>query len=199
MDRKIFCFVMICRCVSRRHLPDIQRRLNCVSETSTNFYRNLRRHISKSRYIYIDTTVRTWKLTILKAFPETHISCSVQFFKTLVLTFGIVRFNIQKILIFVHLHYAYALHDSQNRQMFAQATLIGWWTVGDTVCFLLVGKWDNKYYDICLTVYHWYKYYRQPTRCNNNGLLITPISSTCFGKLFCPSSGALDCVLQLVV
>ena len=24
-------------------------------------------------------------------------------------------------------------------------------------------------------------------------------SSTCFGKLFCPSSGALDCVLQLVV
>ena len=44
-----------------------------------------------------------------------------------------------------------------------------------------------------------YKQYRQPTRCNNNGLLIIPISSTCFGQLFCPSSGALDCVLQLVV
>ena len=41
--------------------------------------------------------------------------------------------------------------------------------------------------------------YRQPTRCNNNGLLIIPISSTCFGQLFCPSSGELDCVLQLVV
>ena len=37
------------------------------------------------------------------------------------------------------------------------------------------------------------------TRCNNNGLLIIPVSSTCFGELFCPSSGALDCVLQLVV
>ena len=29
--------------------------------------------------------------------------------------------------------------------------------------------------------------------CNNNGLLIIPVSLTCFGKLFCPSSGALDC------
>ena len=41
--------------------------------------------------------------------------------------------------------------------------------------------------------------YIQPTRCNNNGLLISPVSSTCFGQLFCPSSGVLDCVLQLVV
>ena len=49
-------------------------------------------------------------------------------------------------------------------------------------------------FDICLTVHHWYKSYRQPTRCNNNGLLIIPISSTYFGHLFCPSSGALDCV-----
>ena len=31
-------------------------------------------------------------------------------------------------------------------------------------------------------------------RWNNNGLLIIPVSSTCFGQLFCPSSGALDCV-----
>ena len=38
-----------------------------------------------------------------------------------------------------------------------------------------------------------------PRRCNNNGLLIIPVSSTCFGKLYCPSSGALDCVLQRVV
>jgi len=32
-----------------------------------------------------------------------------------------------------------------------------------------------------------------------NGLLIIPVSSTGFGKLFCPYSRALDCVLQLVV
>ena len=44
-----------------------------------------------------------------------------------------------------------------------------------------------------------YKYYRQLTRCNNKGLIIIPVSSTCFGQLFCPSSGKLDCVLQLVV
>ena len=44
-----------------------------------------------------------------------------------------------------------------------------------------------------------YKWYRQPTRCSNNGLLIIPFSSTCFGQLFCPSSGTLDCVLQLRV
>jgi len=44
-----------------------------------------------------------------------------------------------------------------------------------------------------------YKQYRQPTRCNNNGLLKIPVSSVCFGQLFCPSSGALDYVLQLVV
>jgi len=44
-----------------------------------------------------------------------------------------------------------------------------------------------------------YKCYRQPTRCNNNGLLVIPVSSTCFGQLFCTSSGTLDCVLQLVV
>ena len=53
----------------------------------------------------------------------------------------------------------------------------------------------NKYislYDICLTVHHWYNKYRQATRCNNNGLLIIRVSSTCFGQLFCPSSG--DCV-----
>ena len=34
---------------------------------------------------------------------------------------------------------------------------------------------------------------------NNNGLLIIPTSSTCFGRWFRSSSGALDCVLQLVV
>jgi len=33
-----------------------------------------------------------------------------------------------------------------------------------------------------------YKQYRQPTRWKNNGLLIIPVSSTCFGQLFCPSS-----------
>ena len=44
-----------------------------------------------------------------------------------------------------------------------------------------------------------YKQYRQPTRCSNNDLLIIPVSSTFFGKLFCPSSGTLYCVLQLVV
>ena len=35
------------------------------------------------------------------------------------------------------------------------------------------------------------------TRCNNNGLLIIPISSTCFRRWFRPSSGALDCVYSL--
>ena len=34
---------------------------------------------------------------------------------------------------------------------------------------------------------------------SDNGLLIIQVSSTCFGQLFCPSSGALECVLQLVV
>ena len=41
-----------------------------------------------------------------------------------------------------------------------------------------------------------YKQYRQPNRCDNNGLLIILVSSTGFGQLFCPSSRALDCVLQ---
>ena len=39
--------------------------------------------------------------------------------------------------------------------------------------------------------------YRQPTRCNNNGLLIIPISSTCFGRWFRQSSGAPDCLYSL--
>ena len=42
-----------------------------------------------------------------------------------------------------------------------------------------------------------YPFYRQPTRCNNNGLLIIPVGSTCFGRWFRPSSGALDCVYSL--
>jgi len=29
--------------------------------------------------------------------------------------------------------------------------------------------------------------------------MIIPVSSACFGQLFSPSSGALDCVLQLVI
>ena len=41
--------------------------------------------------------------------------------------------------------------------------------------------------------------YGQPNRFNYNGLVIFPISSTSFGKLFCTSLGALDCELQLVV
>ena len=36
--------------------------------------------------------------------------------------------------------------------------------------------------DSCLGT-EWYKSYRQPPRCNNNGLLIIPVSSTCFGNL----------------
>jgi len=38
-----------------------------------------------------------------------------------------------------------------------------------------------------------YKKYRQPTRCNNNGLLIIPVSSTCFGQLLCPEHVEPDC------
>jgi len=44
-----------------------------------------------------------------------------------------------------------------------------------------------------------YKENIQPTRCNNNGLLIFPIRLTGFGQLLCPSSRALDCMLQHVV
>jgi hypothetical protein len=40
-------------------------------------------------------------------------------------------------------------------------------------------------------------FYSQPTRCNNKGLLIIPISLTYLGRWFCPSSGALDCVYSL--
>ena len=71
-------------------------------------------------------------------------------------------------------------------------------TLQRTLFIYLINKYISLS-DICLTVHHWYKLYRQPTRCNNNGLLIIPVSSTCFGKLFCPSSGTLDYVLQLVV
>jgi len=39
----------------------------------------------------------------------------------------------------------------------------------------------------------------KPSICKNNAFLKITISSTFFGQLFCPSSGALDCVLQLVV
>ena len=41
------------------------------------------------------------------------------------------------------------------------------------------------------------KFYREPTRCNNNDLLIIPISSTCFGRWFRSSSGSQDCVYCL--
>ena len=39
--------------------------------------------------------------------------------------------------------------------------------------------------------------YKQPTRCNNNGLLIIPISSTCSGRQLRPSSGALEFIYSL--
>jgi hypothetical protein len=42
-----------------------------------------------------------------------------------------------------------------------------------------------------------WKSHRQPTKCINNGLLIIPFSSTCFGRWFLPSLGALDCVYSL--
>jgi hypothetical protein len=41
------------------------------------------------------------------------------------------------------------------------------------------------------------KWYRQPTRCNSNGLLVSPINSTCFGRWFRPSSRDLDYVYSL--
>ena len=37
------------------------------------------------------------------------------------------------------------------------------------------------------------------TFAEKTSLLIIPVSSTCFEQLLCPSSGALDCVLQPVV
>ena len=57
----------------------------------------------------------------------------------------------------------------------------------------------NKYIslsDICLTVHHWYKYYRQPTRCNNNGLLIIAVSKTCFGQNKCPKHVLLTGIIN---
>ena len=42
-----------------------------------------------------------------------------------------------------------------------------------------------------------YKKYRQPTRCNNNGLLIIPVSSTCFGQLFCPKHVELTGIINM--
>ena len=71
-------------------------------------------------------------------------------------------------------------------------------TLQRTLFIYLINKYISLS-DTCLTVHHWYKWYRKPTRFNNNGLLIIPVSSTCFGQLFCPSSGTLDCVLQFVV
>jgi len=41
-----------------------------------------------------------------------------------------------------------------------------------------------------------YKQYRQPTRCNNNGF---SRQLNIFWAFICPSSGALDCVVQLAV
>jgi len=40
---------------------------------------------------------------------------------------------------------------------------------------------------------------KKPTRCNINGLLINPNYIDMFRSKFCPSSGALVCVIQLVV
>ena len=42
---------------------------------------------------------------------------------------------------------------------------------------------------LCIVASHWWEF----------PLTLIPVSSTCFEKLFYPSSGALDCVLQLVV
>jgi len=47
-----------------------------------------------------------------------------------------------------------------------------------------------------LTVYHWYKQYKQPTRCKNNGLLIIPVSSTCFGQSNCPKHVELTGIIN---
>ena len=43
--------------------------------------------------------------------------------------------------------------------------------------------------NLCIVASHWWEF----------PLTLIPVSSTCFEKLFYPSSGALDCVLQLVV
>ena len=58
-------------------------------------------------------------------------------------------------------------------------------TLQRTLFIYLINKYISLL-DICLTVHHWYKQYRQPTRCNNNGLLIIPVRSTRFGQNNCP-------------
>ena len=60
-------------------------------------------------------------------------------------------------------------------------------------CLAKKKKKKKKYVYIlfccCLYIYIYIYIYRQPSRCNNNSLLIIPVSSTCFRLLFCPSSG----------
>ena len=78
------------------------------------------------------------------------------------------------------------------------------WKLPPSICWrgvdrnlLFTKQAKSLIFDICLTVHHWHKLHREPTRCNNNILLIIPISSTCFGRWFRPSSGALDCIYSL--
>ena len=62
--------------------------------------------------------------------------------------------------------------------------------VHDTSCvFLHISfVWEN--------LLNQHKSQRQPTRCNSNGLLIIPVSSTCFGRNNCPKPVELTGIIN---
>ena len=56
----------------------------------------------------------------------------------------------------------------------------------------------QRKFDVCMIVHHWYNNTNSQIDATiTNFLLIITISSTCFGRKFRPSSGALDCVYSL--
>jgi len=52
-------------------------------------------------------------------------------------------------------------------------------------------------FDVCVTVHHWYNSINNQQDVTIIILLIISFSSTCFGRKFRPSSGALGCVFSL--
>jgi len=53
------------------------------------------------------------------------------------------------------------------------------------------------WFDVCVTVHHWYNNINSQLDGTIIVLLIISFSSTCFGRQFRPSLGALDCVYSL--
>ena len=72
-----------------------------------------------------------------------------------------------------------------------------------TTSFFRIGSCKNRTlakiyeFDACVTAYHWYNNINNGLDTTMIILLTISISSTWFGRLFRPSSGALDCVHSL--